>query len=181
MNVKRAVIVLCMIIIATAVFAAEQRPFSETLKDVFDAIMKIIYYIFSLEFLGFGAAEQVSAFIRLCLWLFTFVLFYELLKNSVMRRSPRPALIIALSMAFIATFSMTPATLLTIGGIFGFFIAFLLIIIPILLVALPVYLLPSNQRWALTIKIICILVAIWILSMAQPLFTGEVRAIVGPY
>ena len=171
---------LLIIFLAGGVLAVEQKPLSETLKDVFDAIMKMIYYIFSLEFLGFGEPQQVAAFIRLCLWLFTFVLFYALLKGTLMSAHPKPALIIALSMAFLATFSMTPETLLTIGGIFGFFVAFMLIIVPILLVAAPVYLLPSNRRGALAIKIICILVAIWIFSMAQPLFTVEVRAIVGP-
>lgn len=175
------IITLLIILLAATAFAAEPKPLSQTIKDVFEAIMKIIYYIFSLEFLGFGEAQQVSAFIRLCLWLFTFVLFYELLKKSVMKSSPKPALIIAITLAFLATFSMTPETLLTIGGIFGFFIAFLLIIIPILIVASVTYILPSNNRYALFVKIICILVAIWMFSLAQPLFTGEIRAVIGPY
>lgn len=178
MKLKKALFFLILLILTAAVFAAEPKPLSETLKNVFDAVMNIIYYIFSLEFLGFGAAEQVAAFIRLCLWLFTFVLFYELLKGINIK--PRPSLVIAISMAFLATFTMTPETLLTLGGIFGFVTAFFLIIIPILLVAVPIYLLPSNNRYALFVKIICILVAIWIFSLAQPLFTGEVRVLVGP-
>ena len=176
---KRGFITLALILTILLATGVSAQGFFDSLKEGFRTIGEIITFIFGLEFLGVSDATKVSAFIRLCLWFFIFALFFEATNRFIFTGNKRISAVIAIAIAFIATFALTPETVLTIGGVFGFITAFLLIAIPLLPVFFAIFGFAANTRLQIIFKIVCILVAIWVLSLARPIFTGEVRAFIG--
>ncbi len=150
--------------------------YGATLTQIFQqagqTLTQIIVYFFGLKFLGVSDPANISAFIRLNLWVMVFIVaFYLAMK---MKLDKRQATVLALCIAFLATFTITPETVLTIGGIFGFMTALILMIPPILLIAFSIFGFEANTRTKIVFKIVMIAVSIWILVLAQPLFTGHI-------
>jgi hypothetical protein len=170
--------IISFIIISMLAVAVSARTFLDTFKEGFKTIADIIYYIFGLQFLGIPSTARVAAFLRINLWFMIFAIVFEL--TNKMLQNKRVAAVIGISLAFLTTFSLTPTTILTIGGILGFFVAFILIAIPLIIIGFAIFGISGDTRFKVMLKIICLLIAIWLLSLAQPLFSGEVQVLYGP-
>ena len=64
--------ILSLVLFIPSVFAQSNN----SLTNIFAVIAAIMYFIFGLGFLGLGAQTLTAAFIRFCLWIVFFVLFY---------------------------------------------------------------------------------------------------------
>jgi hypothetical protein len=139
---------------------------------VFDKIVSIGKLEFVTGFEAGGASysgvqgeNELIGLMRILIGILVFTLFYWGASNIPGLRDNNRAIpvVISLVLAIISVIFIPGKVLAGIGGAYGTLVGFVLMGIPIFIGGMVLYLIPADNRWLISFRIIIILLMIWIL------------------
>ncbi len=152
-----ASLLLFLIVLSSTLAAA--KPLGETITGILASVFEIAEYTFGMKFLPDTAANvKVEIITRLSVFLIVLILMVELLEWLGM--SPKSAKTIGVALALMSSFAIGAQTLRNIAAVWGGTFAFFLYLIPILILGIVLFAIPSNTKTQIIIKIIILFVII---------------------
>jgi len=164
--------VFVLLIVLNSVLVAA-KPLGETITGILASVFEIAEYTFGMKFLPDAATNvKVEIITRLSVFLIVLILMVELVEWLGM--SPRSAKTIGTALALMSSFAIGAGTLRNIAAVWGGTFAFILYLIPILILGIVLFAIPSNTKTQIIMKIIILFVIISIAdSQSEVLETSQ--------
>lgn len=164
MRWSRFSLVVLISSLLTPIFA--HASVSGIISNVFDTIISIG----KLSFLGFPGGDNITAFLRILVFILTFTIYFAGLSvaNGFLKIFTKNiAIVVSLIFAIISTIFMPPAVLIASGTAFGTLVSVALLAAPMFAILALIFFLPEMPCWWWLVKLFIAVILYWVSTQTE--------------